>query len=209
MYSLLRWVRRFFMLRKLFIFLSMLGAGGAYVGWPQVKDAIAQQSLSVPVSGKLQHAGAVTVGFSPGNAESLVVQVINSAKQGSTLDLAAYEFTSKPIAEAVRAAHQRGAVVRVLVDQERLAGKYNAGTYLANNRVPLKASNSRYKIFHHKFVIVDGRTVQTGSYNYTTAAAKSNAENVLVMWEAKEVASAYTKEFERLWMEGRNVTQNY
>lgn len=209
MYRVFRWIRRFFLLRKLFIFLSMLGAGGAYVGWPQVKNAIAQQSLSGPVGAKIKHTGAVTVGFSPGNAESLVVQVINGAKSGSTLDLAAYEFTSKPIAEAVRAAHLRGATVRVLIDQERLAGKYNAGTYLANNQVLVKASNSRYKIFHHKFVIVDGRTIQTGSYNYTTAAAKSNAENVLVMWEANEVAAAYTKEFERLWTEGKNVTPNY
>jgi hypothetical protein len=74
MYSVFRWIRRFFLLRKLFIFLSMLGAGGAYVDWPQVKEAIVRQSLSVPASVKRKHTGAVTVGFWPGNtAENVLV----------------------------------------------------------------------------------------------------------------------------------------
>jgi hypothetical protein len=52
----------------------MLGAGGAYVDWPQLKEAIVRQSLSVPASVKRKHTGAVTVGFWPGNtAENVLV----------------------------------------------------------------------------------------------------------------------------------------
>lgn len=205
MYTLVRWFRRLMLLRKAMVVFGLLGAGGgAYVGIPHIQQALAQ-----PGEAKVQASGEMTVGFSPGNAEALVVDVIKRAAKGGSLEVAAYEFTSKPVAEAILAAHRRGVRVRVVVDQERLSGKYNAGTYLANNHVPLRASNPRYKIFHHKFVIVDGKTLQTGSFNYTTAAAKSNAENVLVMWDAPAVAAVYAKEFERIWMESQDAKQKY
>jgi phosphatidylserine/phosphatidylglycerophosphate/cardiolipin synthase-like enzyme len=34
---------------------------------------------------------------------------------------------------------------------------------------------------HDKFIVIDGETVELGSFNYTAAAEKRNAENVLVL----------------------------
>jgi phosphatidylserine/phosphatidylglycerophosphate/cardiolipin synthase-like enzyme len=38
-------------------------------------------------------------------------------------------------------------------------------------------------------VISDGKHVQTGSFNYSQAAAKSNSENVLVVWNNPDLAA--------------------
>ena len=54
--------------------------------------------------------------------------------------------------------------------------------------------------FHNKVVVVDGRTVVTGSFNLLANAADSNDENLLVI-ESKAVGGQYAAEFARLWDE--------
>lgn len=151
--------------------------------------------------------GDVAIGFSPGNATGLVLNVVNSATR--TLDVAAYEFTHKEIAEAIVAASRRGVRVRVLIDRERSTGNYNAAQFFANSGVSTKVSNPRYKIFHHKFMVVDGQTLQTGSFNYTSAAARGNAENVIVLLNAPSASRRFTQEFDRLWNESDQVRGRY
>lgn len=53
---------------------------------------------------------------------------------------------------------------------------------------------------HHKFAIVDGRTLITGSLNWTTQAIQNNRENVLVLEDA-EYVKPFLEEFERVWEE--------
>jgi len=50
--------------------------------------------------------------------------------------------------------------------------------------------------------IVDGSTVQMGSYNYSASAARSNSENVLVNWNNPALANAYLSHFMRNWEQG-------
>ena len=45
----------------------------------------------------------------------------------------------------------------------------------------------------------DGKTVETGSFNYSAAAEHNNAENVIVLWESPRLAAAYTEDWQRLW----------
>ncbi|MCP4132666.1 MAG: hypothetical protein GY754_17000, partial [bacterium] len=44
------------------------------------------------------------------------------------------------------------------------------------------------------------KLVITGSYNWTRSAAAYNNENILVT-EEKTIATAYKKEFDKLWKE--------
>ena len=39
--------------------------------------------------------------------------------------------------------------------------------------------------------MVDGRHVETGSFNFTVSAAKRNSENVLVLWNNPTLANRY------------------
>jgi phosphatidylserine/phosphatidylglycerophosphate/cardiolipin synthase-like enzyme len=47
-------------------------------------------------------------------------------------------------------------------------------------------------IAHNKVMVIDSRTVITGSFNFTKAAEESNAENLLVIDDA-ELAKKYTQ----------------
>ena len=213
MWNLFKYMSMFFFARRILKIMGFLGFGllgaGAFMGFPQVKDALAKpfQSSSHQAAAVSNQADTITVGFSPGNAERMVIDLVNEAKV--SLDVGAYEFTNKGIAEAVRAAQNRGVKVRVVMDHERLNGKYNAGTFLANNHVPMHASNPRYKIMHQKLMLVDGVTTLTGSFNFTTAAARSNAENVMILRNLPDVTRIYEVEFQRLWDEGTPVGAKY
>ena len=69
--------------------------------------------------------------------------------------------------------------------------------------------NERYVILHHKFMIVDHKHVQTGSFNYSATAVGKNAENVLVIWNAPELAAQYEHEWNRLWKEAEAIEKKY
>ena len=53
-------------------------------------------------------------------------------------------------------------------------------------------------LMHNKFAVIDGRTVLTGSFNWTITADTKNDENLLVITD-KELAQKYVKQFNRLW----------
>lgn len=176
-------------------------AGGVDIGnTPNAKD----------YGSNLEQAGFRVLGqgetFSASqNALQLVLSTINSARLN--IDVAAYSFTSKPVATALVAAKRRGVAVRVVADEKSNTGKYTAVTYLANQGVPVR-HNGRYAIMHNKFMVVDGDTVQTGSFNYTASALSRNAENVLLIQEVPELAATYQGEFNRLWNESERKSGN-
>lgn len=51
---------------------------------------------------------------------------------------------------------------------------------------------------HHKFALLDGRKLITGSLNWTMTAVQSNKENVIVT-EEPELVQPYMDEFNKLW----------
>ncbi|MGP1953571.1 MAG: phospholipase D family protein [Arsenophonus sp. NC-QC1-MAG3] len=149
----------------------------------------------------------VKIGFSPGRAaKEIILLAIEEAK--ISIDIAAYSFTSKPIALALVDAQNRGINVRVVADKKSNRGKYTAVTYLVNHRVPVRL-NDKYAIMHNKFMIVDGHSVETGSFNYTKSAAFRNAENVIYLRNRPDIAEKYTREFNRLWSEAADTKPTY
>lgn len=162
--------------------------------------------LFLPVSVSVS-AVEIVIGFSPsGTAQTVVLDAIHDAKH--TIDLAAYSFTSKPVSLALLAAQKRGVTVRVIADEKANSTQYTAVTFLANQGVPVRL-NQRYKIMHNKFAVIDNRSVQTGSFNYSAAADKSNAENVIYLRDSPTTAAVYTQEFNRLWAEGSPLYSRY
>lgn len=142
----------------------------------------------------------IEVGFSPdGSSLPLVLKTINSAH--SSLCVAAYSFTSKPIAEAIYSAHKRGVVVKIVADEKANKDKYSASKYLANHGVDVRLNND-YAIMHNKFIVVDKQTVETGSFNYSQAAVSKNAENVIVLWNNPNIAIKYQAQCETLYNQG-------
>jgi phosphatidylserine/phosphatidylglycerophosphate/cardiolipin synthase-like enzyme len=51
---------------------------------------------------------------------------------------------------------------------------------------------------HHKFGVVDGKTIITGSHNWSEAANRTNDETLLIV-ESPTVAAHFEREFNRLY----------
>lgn len=130
------------------------------------------------------------VAFSPhGGAKGLIVSEIDAARE--SIHVAAYGFTSKPIIGALCAASVRGVDVRVVVDKGQ-RGVNGCGLNIRWDR--------HYAIMHNKFMIFDGKVLEAGSFNFTGAAEKRNAENVLIVKDVG-LASVYEVQWKRLWDE--------
>ena len=179
----------------------------ATVGLFALVAPIPSSAQFVPASPFVPTAQAsLASAFTPGQALPLVLDTIRSAR--STIFVAAYSFTSKPIAAELRDASRRGVKVFVLADATEASKGYSAVRFLANERVPVRI-NARYAIQHNKFMVIDGTTVQTGSFNYTSAAAERNAENVVVVRNAPAIAAQYDAQWRRLWSEGTELPPAY
>jgi phosphatidylserine/phosphatidylglycerophosphate/cardiolipin synthase-like enzyme len=128
--------------------------------------------------------------FSPNHgATKAVVDVLTAAR--STILVQAYSFTSAPIAKALADAHARGVDVQVILDRRETGTKYSSADFVAHAGIPTLIDGA-HAIAHNKVMIVDGDTVITGSFNFTTAAERHNAENLLVVRD-RALAARYVE----------------
>jgi phosphatidylserine/phosphatidylglycerophosphate/cardiolipin synthase-like enzyme len=132
--------------------------------------------------------------FSPGGGcTEAIVEALGKAK--ASIDVQAYSFTSAPIAEAVGKAFARGVKVRVVLDKSQRSERYTSATYLANHNVPTWI-DSKHAIAHNKIILIDGKTIFTGSFNFTKAAEQKNAENLLIIEGDPKLYAKYLSNFE-------------
>jgi hypothetical protein len=137
--------------------------------------------------------------FSPRQgATELVVKTIGEAEQ--SVCVAAYSFTSEPIAQALIDAHGKGVDVTVVLDKSQRKQKRSLYHRLKDSGIPTRI-NDNYAIMHNKFMVIDEKVLQLGSFNYTKAAEKRNAENVLVVRRNKKVIRSYADQCRKLWDE--------
>lgn len=156
---------------------------------------------------KLPASGIIEVVFSPGGeATALVVRAIESARV--SIRVAAYSFTSVPIAKALVDAKRRGVDVAVVVDRSQRSERYTSATFLANAGVPVRV-DAYHVIQHNKYIVIDEATVQTGSFNYTKSAEGANAENVVVHWDHTLLAAYYMSDWRVHWEHAEPYAARY
>jgi phosphatidylserine/phosphatidylglycerophosphate/cardiolipin synthase-like enzyme len=162
-------------------------------------DAIENKLSRVPATGTIEIAFAP---YPQRSAERLVKKIIDTAK--TSVVIAAYQMTSKPIADSLCNAAARGVAVTAVLDNKSNPHSkgYSKRDYLTNCGIYVRTT-SRYPIMHDKFIVVDSAHVETGSFNYSFAAAERNAENAIVIWNNPLMAAQYQNEFERLFNEAK------
>jgi phosphatidylserine/phosphatidylglycerophosphate/cardiolipin synthase-like enzyme len=117
--------------------------------------------------------------FSPNHGATQAVVDSLAAARASIL-VQAYSFTSAPIAKALVDAHARGIDVQVILDRKETGTRYSSADFVAHAGIPTLIDGA-HAIAHNKVMIIDGETVITGSFNFTAAAERHNAENLLVI----------------------------
>ena len=129
--------------------------------------------------------------------DEIIVGLIDNT--GKTIDIAVYSITRQSITDAIIRAHQRGVVVRMVVDESQAGGVGSRVASLETSGINLKRIvHTGSAQMHHKFAVIDDRITITGSFNWTTNAVMNNDENFVVITSAR-VAGEFQTEFERLW----------
>lgn len=127
--------------------------------------------------------------FTPGNdCTGLIVQTIREAR--SQVLVMAYEFTSDPIEQALLDAKRRHIDVRVVLDKSQTKPDRRSARLFTQAGIPV-VIDAQPAIAHNKVMILDGVSVITGSFNFTLSAQTRNAENVLIVRNAPELARSY------------------
>jgi phosphatidylserine/phosphatidylglycerophosphate/cardiolipin synthase-like enzyme len=148
--------------------------------------------------------------FSPGGGiETAIAEVMKGAKQ--EIVVAMFNFTSRPLADGLAAAQRRGVNVRVIIDASQAFQKYSRLSDLRRAKVAVrlmklpKTADDQQIRFHHKFMVVDGETITTGSHNWTSQADESNWENEVIL-QSKKIAVEFKEEFEKAWGKAEDDT---
>jgi len=137
---------------------------------------------------------SVRVYFTPsGSPTAAIIETLDNAR--GSVHVQAYSFTSGPIAAALKRAHDRGVAVRVILDKSQKSEKYSSATFLTRAGIAVWI-DGKHAIAHNKVMVVDGRTVITGSFNFTKSAEERNAENLLVINDGR-IANRYLANWER------------
>jgi phosphatidylserine/phosphatidylglycerophosphate/cardiolipin synthase-like enzyme len=136
---------------------------------------------------------SVSVHFSPkGGCTDAVVRELQTARR--EVLVLAYSFTSKSIAQALVDAKLRGVHVDIVLDHSNEKEEYtDLHFFLEQGLTPLV--DPHHAIAHNKVMVLDSRTVITGSFNFTHQAENENAENLLIIKGHPELVGAYRKDF--------------
>jgi phosphatidylserine/phosphatidylglycerophosphate/cardiolipin synthase-like enzyme len=145
--------------------------------------------------------GSIEAAFTPGDAiDDLIVGAIDAAR--SKVLVQAYSFTHRRIARALMRARERGVAVAVLADREQARSlPQSALPELAAGGVDV-CLDGNFQAAHNKVIVIDAdaqrATKISGSYNFTYAAQRSNAENIVILRDNPPVARAYRMNWMRL-----------
>ncbi|MDP3372445.1 MAG: phospholipase D family protein [Candidatus Paracaedibacteraceae bacterium] len=133
-----------------------------------------------------------SVCFTPGQAcLPLIIQALDHAQK--SIHMQAYSLTSKPIANALLRAHQRGVSVTIIADKSQQRERHTQIKFLNNAGISVYIDH-KPAIAHNKVILIDSETVISGSYNFSNAAENRNAENVLII-KSKEIVALYQRNF--------------
>jgi len=147
----------------------------------------------------------ISVYFSPnGGCQQAVISEIRKAAQ--TIDIAMYYLSSRDIAQALVRASQKGVVIRVVLDQGQEIEAASKSGYLIKHGFNIRY-HLGFGLMHNKFAIFDGKSLITGSFNWTLTAQERNEENLLIITDEKTIEK-YKERFEYLWNTSRPDSRN-
>lgn len=132
--------------------------------------------------------------FSPhGGAQAGVLKAIRSARK--SIRVSAFILSSAPMAEALAAAKKRGVDVEAVLDGPRAGKASSKASILTAAGISVYVDRFHEKgNYHNKTMIIDGKRVLTGSFNFSPKAENANAENLLII-DSPELAARYLEEY--------------
>ena len=153
------------------------------------------------IAGSAESRIPIEIHFSPDDGvRDRIVELLLGARE--SVRFMAFSFTSDEIGDALLKLAAAGVDVRGVFDESQL--RSNTGSeyeWLLGAGLEVKIDGNPDKL-HHKVIIIDGRIVITGSYNFSLSAETRNDENVVIIFD-EGVAGVFLEEWERVFSIGR------
>lgn len=152
----------------------------------------------------------------PDHGLKLIAATLHQAHRH--VDMALFVFSAQELTPVLAELQQRGVALRLLADPGFASRSFSEvldllGVTLADRHCRLEAGNSPLARalegvgiprlpagdkLHHKFAVIDNRTVISGSFNWSPSAAHQNDEVLLVI-DSPLLAAHFSRELDRLW----------
>ena len=136
----------------------------------------------------------------------------------ASIDMALFVFSAQQLTNALREPIKQGVEIRLVADPGFASRPFSEvldllGVTLPDQTCKVEAGNhpleqglkgigtprlARGDKLHHKFAVIDNKTVVTGSFNWSPSAAHTNDETLLVI-HSPQLAKHFTREMDRLW----------
>jgi phosphatidylserine/phosphatidylglycerophosphate/cardiolipin synthase-like enzyme len=129
--------------------------------------------------------------------DEALVQAIDQAQR--SVDVAVYALNLGSVADALRRADQRGVRVRLVIESDNASEPEVQSLLGAGLQIH---EDGRPGLMHHKFVIIDGTEVWTGSMNLTVGATVHDDNNLLRI-TSTALAQDFTQEFDEMFEQDR------
>lgn len=126
-----------------------------------------------------------------------LIYLIDNAKV--SVHAAVYELDLENVTDALIDARRRGVDVRLVYDSEAMErGERPDVLRRLGDAGVLLVGDERSALMHNKFVVIDGETVWTGSFNLTGNASHKNNENAVIL-NIGFLANNYEREFREMF----------
>lgn len=134
----------------------------------------------------------------PNNPDKKFLTLIKEAQK--SIDGAFYDIENIDYAKAFVEAKKRGVNIRLITDTSNMKSKgqiKESIKLITDAKIEIK-DDKRNASMHHKFMIVDGKTVLTGSTNLTTSSIYYHNNDTLII-KSEKLSANYQAEFNRLF----------
>ena len=125
--------------------------------------------------------------------------LVNALGQATeSIDIAVAWFTNEQLFDTVASSLDKGVKVRMVLinDDINHCGGLDFQKFIDKGGRLFFGKTGYF--MHNKYCIIDGKTVYTGSYNYTYFAEHSNFENIVCISDDEPAVSEYVKNFEHI-----------
>ena len=147
--------------------------------------------IIIPAINKNDNEYSLSFCFTPpaGHCADEIAHEISKAT--TSVYIQAYGLTSKAIVDEIIQAHKHGVEIKAILDKSNLTAKHSLMQKLVTTKIPVKIDTVA-GIAHNKVIIIDNKTVITGSFNFTKSADTRNAENVVFIHDKKSAEQYIT-----------------
>jgi len=152
---------------------------------------------ATPYTNLVINGTSLEIYFSPDDhVAKRIVELIKGADE--SVYFMAFSFTSNSIASAMLERFRAGVTVAGVFEESQVIS--NVGTEYENllNAGAAVRLDGNPRNMHNKIIIIDQKTVITGSYNFSSNAEYDNDENVVIIHNA-DIAALYMQEFQKVY----------